>query len=161
MQSHYMTSYSTDAPIKVFVSYSHKDEALKNELYDQLASLKRSGLIQPWQDRDLEAGSEWNEEIAAQLEAAGIVLLLVSPGFIASEYCFDKEMQRAMARHEAGAARVIPVIMRPCDWQEMPFGKLQALPRGGKAATTWDNLDEALLSVAKGIRRTVDSLRKK
>ena len=95
-----MTSSTADldAPIKVFVSYSHKDEVLKDALYDQLSPLKRKGLIQPWQDWDLEAGSEWNEEIAAQLEAAGIVLLLISPGFIASECCFNQEMQRAIER---------------------------------------------------------------
>lgn len=156
-----LTEPASGEPIKVFISFSHKDEALKDALYDQLAPLKRNRLIQSWQDWDLEAGIEWNEEITAQLEAAGIILLLVSPGFIASEYCFDEEMQRAMERHESGTARVIPIIMKPCDWKSMPFAKLQVLPKGSEPVNTWPNQDEALLSVVKGVRQAVESLRKR
>lgn len=146
---------------EVFISYSHKDEALKNALYDQLSPLKRQGLISAWQDWDIEPGTEWNAEIEDRLESAGIILLLVSPGFIASEYCYGKEMTRAMERHTEGSARVIPIIMKPCDWEGLPFSKLQGLPKGGKPVNTWNNQDQALLDAAKGIRRAVESLIKK
>ena len=152
---------SPPEPIEMFISFSHKDEDLKDKLYDQLSPLKRQGLIKPWQDWDIEPGTEWNDEILTQLEVAGIILLLVSPGFIASDYCFGKEMKRAMERHELGSARVIPIIMKPCDWDGLPFSKLQGLPKGGKPVNTWQNQDEALLSVAKGVRKAVDSLLKK
>lgn len=148
-------------PIEVFISFSHKDEDLKNALYDQLSPLKWKGWIKPWQDWDIEPGTEWDDEIMERLETAGIILLLVSPGFIASEYCFGKELKRAMERHELGSARVIPVIMKPCDWDGLPFSKLQGLPKGGKPVNTWDNQDEALLSVAKGVRQAVETWRKK
>lgn len=148
-------------PIEVFISYSHKDEDLKDELYIHLANLTRQGKIKPWQDRAIEAGTEWDAAIKARLESAGIVLLLITPRFIASEYCFDKEMQRAMERHAAGSARVIPIIMKPCDWQDTPFSKLQVLPKDAKPVTSWNDQDEALLNVVQGIRKVLDSLLKK
>ncbi|MEM1368224.1 MAG: TIR domain-containing protein, partial [Cyanobacteria bacterium P01_H01_bin.15] len=143
---------------KLFISYAHKDEDLKEELEIHLSPLKRAGLIAPWQDRQIEAGAEWAEEIRASLEAAEIVLLLVTPRFLASKYCFDIEMQRAMERHEAGTARVIPVILKPSDWRDSPFAKLQALPKDGKPVVKWDDQDEAFLDVAQGLRRVVASL---
>lgn len=145
-------------PIEVFISYSHKDESLKDELYVHLANLTRQGKIRPWQDRAIEAGTEWDAEIKAHLESAGVILLLITPRFIASEYCFDKEMQRAMERHAVGTARVVPIIMKPCDWQDTPFSKLQVLPKDAKPVTSWSDQDEALLDVVKGIRRAVDSI---
>lgn len=146
--------------IEVFISYSHKDESLKDELYIHLANLTRQGKIKPWQDRAIEAGTEWDAEIKTHLESAEIILLLITPRFIASEYCFDKEMQRAMERHNLGTARVVPIIMKPCDWQDTPFSKLQVLPKDAKPVTSWSDLDEALLDVVKGIRRAVDSITK-
>lgn len=152
---------AANEPIEVFISYSHKDESLKDDLYIHLANLTRQGKIKPWQDRAIEAGTEWDGEIKARLESAGIILLLITPRFIASEYCFDKEMQRAMERHAAGTARVIPIIMKPCDWQDTPFSKLQVLPKDAKPVTSWSDQDEALLNVVQSIRRAVDSLAKK
>ena len=84
--------------------------------------------------------------------------MLVSADFMASDYCYDVEMQRAMARHEAQEARVIPVILRPVDWQEAPFGKLQALPTDGKPITDWSNQDTAFVNVASGIRTVAQEL---
>ena len=148
-------------PIDLFISYSHKDESLKDDLYIHLANLIRQKKIKPWQDRAIEAGMEWDAEIKAKLESAGVILLLITPRFIASEYCFDKEMQRAMERHAEGTARVIPIIMKSCDWQDTPFSKLQVLPKDAKPVTAWSDQDEALLDVVKGIRRAVDALSKK
>ena len=101
----------------------------------------------------LAAGEEWSDQIDSHLNTADIILLLVSADFIASDYCYENEMKRAMERHESGDAIVIPVILRPVDWSNAPFAKLQALPKNGKAITTWGNIDEAFTDVAKGIRR--------
>lgn len=147
-----------NSPLKVFISYSHRDEALKEALEVHLSLLKRQQRIQPWQDRQIEAGTEWNQQILAALDAADIILLLISPQFINSEFCFDKEMQRALQRHQHGTARVIPIILRPTDWQDSPFGKLQVLPKDGKPITRWEDRDEAFLNVVQGIRRAVDTL---
>lgn len=152
------TPQTTKGPLEVFISYSHKDEALKDELYIHLANLTRQGKIQPWQDRAIEAGTEWDAEIKARLESARIILLLITPRFIASEYCFDQEMERAMERHAEGTARVIPIIMKPCDWEGTAFSKLQILPKDAKPVTAWSDPDEALLNVVQGIRRATESL---
>ena len=146
--------------IKVFISYSHKDEELKDELYVHLAAL-RKGKIQAWQDRDIDAGDEWDAAIKNNFNDADIILLLITPRFIASNYCYEKETQWAIKRHENGDARVIPIIMKPCDWQDTDFSKLQVLPKDGKPVTKWDNQDEAMVNVVKGIRRVVENLTKK
>ncbi len=153
------TGGGSPQPIEVFVSYSHRDEVLHDELAKHLRPLEREGVIQRWHDRRLTAGTEFGDEIDVLLNRAGIILLLVSPDFIASEYCWSKEMKRAMERHEAGEARVVPVILRPVDWHNTPFGKLLALPKDGKAVTSWTDRDTALLDVAKGIRAVASEVR--
>src|SRR5947209_5049969 len=117
-----------DAKVEVFFSYAHADELLQKKLETHLSALKRQGLIVEWHDRDISAGTDWAHEINAHLNSAHIILLLVSPDFIASEYCYSIEMLRAMERHESGEARVIPIVLRPTDWKGMPFSKLEALP---------------------------------
>ena len=136
----------------LFFSYSHKDEALRDQLEIHLTMLKRQGVISIWHDRRLIAGDPVDQGISKQLEAADIILLLVSPDFLASDYCYSVEMTRALERHAAGEARVVPVILRPCDWQHAPFGKLLASPTDGKAVTKWADPDEAFLDIAKAIR---------
>lgn len=149
------------SPLSVFISYAHADEALKDELVVHLATLKRQDKIKAWQDRDIEAGAEWDQEIKANLEAAEIILLLITPRFLASDYAFDLEMQRAIDRHDAGTACVIPIILKPCDWQETPFSKLQGLPKDCKPVTKWDDRDDAFLNVVQGLRKAVESLQAK
>jgi hypothetical protein len=137
----------------VFFSYSHKDEALRDELEVHLAMLKREGAISAWHDRKILAGDELNGQIHARLSDAQVILLLVSPDFLASAYCYDVEMTRAMELHMEGRARVIPVILRPSDWQaSAPFAKLMAVPTDGKAITKWPDRDEAWLDVVKQLR---------
>ncbi len=147
-------------PIEVFISYSHKDEELREELDVHLSSLKRKGKIQAWHDRAIEAGAEWEAKILEKLETAQIILLLISPWFMASEYCYDEQMKRAMERHDSGNARVIPIILKPIDWQDTPFRKLQVLPKDGKPITTWNNQDEAFLNVVQELRRVIESVQK-
>lgn len=148
-----------DAPIHLFYSYSHKDEELRNQLEIHLALLRRQGFIHHWHDRRIGAGQEWAGAIDANLESAQIILLLVSADFIASDYCYEKETARAIERHEAGEARVIPVLLRAVDWTDAPFAKLQALPKDGKPVTAWADRDAAWLDVAQGIRKAVEALR--
>jgi hypothetical protein len=141
----------------IFLSYSHKDEILRNQLEAHLALLKHEGLIEAWHDRRIVAGDEVGDAIFSKLEAADIILLLVSSDFINSAYCFSREMARAMERHNAGEARVIPVILRHCDWTSAPFGKLLAAPRDGKPVASWPDRDEALAEVARQVRLAVEA----
>src|SRR2546427_4032486 len=132
----------------LFFSYSHKDEPLRDKLEVHLSMLKRQGVIETWHDRRISPGMRMDKEISERLDTSDIVLLLVSPDFLASDYCYDIEMTKALQRHDAGEAVVIPVILRPCDWHEAPFGRLKALPKDGKAATKWTDLDDAFLDIA-------------
>lgn len=148
------------SPLKVFFSYSHKDELLKDELERHLSALRRTGQIEEWHDRRIGAGEEWRGAIDSNLEAADIVLLLISADFIASDYCMDVEMARAMERHKAGDARVIPIILRPVDFKGLPFAELQALPTDASPVTgeKWQTTDAAFRAVAVGIRKAVEEI---
>jgi hypothetical protein len=144
-------------PVKVIFSYSHKDESFLNELHTHLSPLKRQGLISTWHDREITAGSEFDHEIAARFNEANVILLLITADFINSDYCHDIEMKRALERHEAGEAIVIPIFLRPCDWKGEPFGKLLALPTDGKPVNSahWHSRDEAYAVIAKEIRKVI------
>ena len=144
--------------IEVFISYAHEDDDLRKELVEHMSLLKRQGVISTWDARDLLAGEVWPDTISAHLESADIILLLVSKGFMASINAYDIEMQRALARHEARQAHVIPIILKPVDWEGAPFGKLQALPSGARPVTKWPDLNEAFLDIVQGIRRTAEAL---
>src|SRR5579884_2817335 len=147
-------------PVQIFFCYAREDEELLKKLKAHLRPLQRQGLIDVWYDRDISAGSEWEQEIQQRLTAAQIVLLLISPDFMDSDYCYGIEMQRALERHERGEAIVIPVILRPAYWHGKPLGKLQALPTDGKPVTDpeWHNLDRALYDVTNGVYKVVEWL---
>src|SRR6266566_2154712 len=152
-----MTHESMKA-VKVFYSYAHKDEKLRNALVEHLSTLRRQGYISEWHDRQIVAGTDWQQEIDAHLRSASLILLLISPSFIASDYCYGIEMNLSLERHHARQARVVPIILRPTDLRDTPFASLQFLPAHGKAITTWQNRDEAFLDVARGIRTAIENL---
>ena len=145
--------------LSLFISYSHEDDAWRARLDSHLALLKRQKVYDVWHDRRIGAGQEWAGRIDDALERADVVLLLVSSDFLDSEYCYDKELQRALARHEEGKARVVPVILRECEWQASDFCHLQAWPQDGRPITSFPNADEAMKEVASTLRRVATELR--
>jgi hypothetical protein len=142
----------------LFFSYSHVDENLRDQLEIHLWGLRRQGLIDSWHDRRIIAGEEFGAAIDSHIETADVILLLISPDFIASDYCYEREMKRALERHQRGDARVIPVILRPCDWHDLPFGKLLATPKDGRPITKWPNIDEAFQDVVGAIKGALKPL---
>ncbi len=147
-----------NAPLEIFFSYAHEDEDLMNDVRRQLIVFERNGRILKWHDRMIPPGAEWRNQIDARLEAAGVVLLFMSPHFIESRYCYEIEGEAALQRHKVGAARVIPIVLRPCAWEETPFGAIQALPRDAKPISRWADRDEACLDAARGVMKVVDEL---
>lgn len=143
--------------IRLFCSYSRKDEFLRQELETHLSLLKRQSLV-TWYDRLLEPGSNWDDRIKQELDTAEIILLLVSPDFLASNYCYETEVARAIERHKAGTACVIPVLLRPTDIEGLELFKLMGYPKGLKPVTQWQDRDEAFVDVVKGIRQAVNKL---
>src|SRR2546427_288332 len=146
-------------PINIFFCYAREDEALLNKLKSHLRPLQRQGLIDVWHDRDISAGTEWEREISEHLKAAEIILLLVSPDFMNSDYCYSIEMKQALERHNRQEARVIPIILRHVYWQGV-LGRIQALPKDSLPVTDpdWFTIDRALHNVTEGIRKAVEEL---
>jgi TIR domain-containing protein len=142
--------------VRVFASYAPEDTALQQELKERLRPLQQAGLIELWPDRDRSEETAWEQESGDHLETAQLILLLVSPDFLASDYCYDVEMKRALERHERGEARVIPVILRSAHWQETPLDKLQALPKKAKPVTVWSDREEAWRDVVEALSHAVD-----
>ena len=139
-------------PTKLFVSYCHRDEVLREALDVHLAPLKRERVIEVWHDRMIVVGESWEESIEEKLRSADLFLFLVSPDFIASDYCYGKELTFALEQHRQGAALVLPIVVRPVDWKHTALGQIQALPKDGIPVTIWANADEAWLNVVNGIR---------
>jgi len=156
MQKHKDCLSLSKKGFKVFISYSHTDEQYCKELITHLSALKRSGFVNIWNDRDIIPGVEWDKCIKKELLDSEIILLLVSSDFIASDYCFDIEIQKAMEKHNNKTAFVIPIIVRPCDWKNLPFSKIQGLPENAKPITTWNNTDEAYLNIIEGIKKRLN-----
>lgn len=145
--------------IEIFCCYAHKDRELQDQLVKHLEPLRRAGQVTTWYDRELLPGTDWKQEIDKHLSTADVVLLLISPNFMNSDYCYSIEMQKALERHKRGETSVIPVILRPVSWQETPIGELQALPTDGKPIVRWSDRDEAFRDVVRGIMTVVSSLR--
>ena len=146
---------------EVFISYAHEDRAFRTELDKHLGNLKRQQIISSWYDGDILPGTEWQLQIMEHLNQARIILLLISVDFINSDFCYSTEMIQAIARHDAGKACVIPILLRPTDWKGAPFDKLEMLPTDAKAVTRWPTHDDAFEDIVLGIRRAVDELTRK
>lgn len=143
-------------PLEIFCSYAHKDEALQEALKKHLSSLEHQGRAFLWHDRLLVAGTDWASEIDEHLNSAALILLLISADFLASSYCYGVEMKRALERHEAGEALVIPILLRAVEWQDERIARLHALPANARAVTSWTNQDEAFADIAADIRRALN-----
>jgi TIR domain/Trypsin-like peptidase domain len=155
-------SFSSGAneTVKVFVSYVSEDESLRKEFEKHLKPMVRDGLIAIWYADNIEAGTEKIKEAKKQLDLARIILLLVSPDFLGSDYHYDVEMARAIERHEANTAMVIPIILRYTGgWEKTKFYKLQALPRDGKPVKQSQDRDEAFSKIAREIRNIAEGLK--
>ncbi len=153
------TDEKNPAPLDLFISYSTKDEKLKEELETHLVMLKRDGTIRPWHSEQTGAGLEWEKEVGSIIDRSQIILLLISPSFLASDYLYDQELKRAMERHKSGNARVVPILIRSADVSKTPFKNLQSLPRSHDPVDTSHNRDETWTKIAREIREVCDSLR--
>ncbi|HEY0755437.1 MAG TPA: tetratricopeptide repeat protein, partial [Ktedonobacteraceae bacterium] len=147
------------SPLEVFCCYAREDQEMLKQLKKHLASLERGGQIKLWSDTDLNAGVEWEQELHTHLERADLILLLISPDFMNSDYCYSIEMGRAIERHEQGSARVVPIILRATYWRDAPFARLQVLPKDARAVKSWPDLDEALNDVTEQLVTVLADLR--
>lgn len=149
--------------MKAFISYSHHDAEFLTSLHQHLAALRRQKLLETWTDREIDAGGVLDEEIATAMGKANLFLLLVSSSFINSDYCYEKEFQKALKKQKSGKALIVPIIVRPCDWEIPELRQFKALPEDGKAVHSkhWHSADEAFADVVKGLRTLIEKRRKK
>lgn len=144
-------------PLHAFISYSHIDEKHLERLHKHMAMLQRDDTIETWSDHKIIPGSKVGQEIDNSLSSSGLFIALVSPDYLASNYCYETEFQQALAMEKAGKLRIVPVILEPCDWLSSPFREFMALPKDGKAISEWTNHNVAYLDVVKGLRRVVEA----
>ena len=144
--------------IKLFYCYAHEDKPIRDELEKHLSWLRRRYQLTNWHDREILPGEEWERAIDTHLNTAHLILLLISPDFMASDYCYGKEMRRALERHKAGTCRVVPILLRPTYWEGAPFSSLQLLPTDARPITRWPDRDEAFQNVVTELSRTIKDL---
>ena len=146
--------------IEIFCCYAREDEPLLEELKSHLISLQHQGRITLWTDVNISPGEDWEQAINQHLDSAQVIILLISPNFMSSDYCYSKELKRAMERNDQGEAHVIPILLRPVLWQGTNFAKLQLLPKNARPikSSGWFSTDEAFVSVAKEISALIERL---
>lgn len=149
---------SSVVPSTIFYSFSEKDEKYQKRLESHLSPLRMQGIVTDWHFRKIIPGMIEQLEIDTHLAQAQIILLLVSADFLASQYHYSHEMRHALERQSRKEALIIPILLRPCDWEGSPLSKLHILPTTRKPITRWKNLDEGFLDVVQGIKAAVKNL---
>jgi TIR domain len=147
-----------DQPLKLFISYSHKDKTFRDGLDAHLMPLRRNKIIETWSDIEIKPGDLWEKEIALNLKTADIIILLISIDFINSSFCYDIEFGEALIQHGKGQTKIIPVIVRDCLWRSLPLKDYQSLPTDVYAVANWPDRDSALSNVAEGIQKQAESI---
>ena len=140
---------------KAFISYSHRDEKWLDLLHRHLAMLRREGVIELWFDKQIEAGGSIDDGVSSALEVSQLFLALVSPDFLNSSYCYEKEMGQAIERAANGTMRVVPIIFEPCDWKSSPLAQFKAVPKDGNPVSLWANPNVAMLDIVTELRRVL------
>jgi hypothetical protein len=143
---------------EIFFSYAHEDEELMNSARRQMVIYERNGVFIKWHDRQIPPGDSWRAQIDHRIHAASIILLFFSPHFIESRYCYEVEGNIALKRAREQTAVVVPIILRPCPWQETPFAELQALPKDGRPVSQWPDRDQVCLEIAQSIAQRATDL---
>jgi hypothetical protein len=142
---------------KAFISYSHIDERILERLHVHMAVLKRDGKIASWYDKEILAGGDLNTDISSALSDSDIFLAIVSPDYLNSQYCYEKEFQEALKMQERGQIIIVPIIAEPCDWKSSPFGSMKAVPKDGKPVSEWTNENVAYLNIVDELRRLMNA----
>ena len=139
--------------MKAFISYSHKDAHYFEKLKVHLAQIRRDNLIAEWSDHEILAGSNLDREISTALYESQLFISLVSPDYIASQYCYEKEFGAALKLQDEGEMTIVPIIVEPCDWKSTPMKDIKALPEDGKPVSEWTNSNNAFAKIAEEIRK--------
>jgi tetratricopeptide (TPR) repeat protein len=144
---------TTSAPT-VFISYSHKDEQWKNRLTPHLKVLAQAGRIDIWDDRKIDGGSQWFNDIKAAIDRAAVAVCLISADYLASDFCHKEEIPYLLERREHAVIVILPTLLHPCLWEVVSWLEpTQMIPRDGKSISGdfKENENEAFRQVAKSV----------
>jgi len=149
---------NTKQPKKIFISYAHTDAEFKNQFVKFFAVQKRKGEVELWNDQEIAPGTEWKEAIIQNLKAADIIVLLLSPDFLASDFIWDEELPIVDKLFQENKTKVVPILLRDCDWSSTDYGKIQAVPTDPKTLKltpikNWDDKDNAWKIVLEQVKR--------
>ncbi|HXI01438.1 MAG TPA: toll/interleukin-1 receptor domain-containing protein [Sphingobacteriaceae bacterium] len=139
--------------MKAFISYSHADKAMLDKLEIHLTNLKREKLLSSWTDQELVAGTSLDKEILDNLTSSDLFVAMLSPEYIASYYCYEKEFNHAFRMFKDGEITIVPIIVEPCEWLATPFKEFKALPTDGKPVADWQNINTAFLNITQEFRK--------
>lgn len=148
-------------PVKIFISYSRKDRSYKEDLVEFLAPMRRQGIVEAWSDKDIVPGEVWEDELLEELAATDIIIFLVSPSFLNSDYIDRVEIQGAMERHKTKEVVLVPVVIRPCDFESSDLKSFMALPTDAKPVSNWNSNDSAWMDVVGGLKRVIERIRER
>ncbi len=154
------TTENSSKPLSIFISYSKKDNELREELNTHLASLRRRNIVSNWDDRHIIGGELWDDTIKTKLKEADIILFLVSANFINTDYIWNHEIPLAEEQRKNGKARVIPIILKSCQWTKLDFAKQMALPSKGIPINSFPDRDTAWLEVVESLEKVIHDVLK-
>lgn len=142
--------------MRAFISYSHKDQVYLERIQTALSHIKREGLLDSWTDNQINLGDKLDLRINNELLSSNLFIALVSPDYLASNYCYEAEFNKALKLEEEGKLKIIPIICRPCEWQRTPLQEFIAIPKDGKAISLWTNEDSAYFDISENVRKFLD-----
>lgn len=145
-------------PLKCFYSYSHQDRESRKKLSDYLAPLRQKNKIVEWYDRDIEPGTNWNNEINDKINSADLIFFLISAEFLASEYSFSVEVELAFNRLKNKGVKIVPILIKPCLWDQSRFSELQIIPRDAKPISSWTSPEDAYYQVAEEVKNLINAI---
>lgn len=142
-------------PVKIFISYSRKDIAYKEELVEFLAPMRRQGLINDWHDKNIIPGEKWEDELLEELATTDVVVFLISPSFLNSDYIDRVEIKNALKRQQEGTVSIVPILVRPSFFKDTELASFMALPSDAKSVSEHKSRDKAWLEITEGLKRVI------
>jgi hypothetical protein len=149
------------SPLNFFYSYCHQDKEHRQNLDKHLSMLIRNKVIKQWYDGNITAGSPWETKILENLEAADIVVFLVTTNWLNSAACIEEWEQALKYAEIQPNKRLIPIIATECAWKDFDDMKSKlVLPSDGTPVTDWKSMDAAWSNVYEGIKNAASDIKK-
>lgn len=142
--------------INIFISSVGADEAFRQEIKKRITILGRNIDLEVLYESEIKAGDDWRKEIKECFSQSEIVLLLISPDYVASEFHYTEILEKTIQKVKSGGSRVVPVHVRSVSWNELPIEELLPVPKE-KNLSAWEDRDAAFLHVKEEIKNVIEN----